>query len=142
MIRTTFIVFIVVMTCGYSIAADTDLVYAQKTGKLTLAGKEIGKGYSGAGIGKNNPDKEKEKEIGPIPAGEYKVSKPRKYKGMPNCFDLTPSGHTAHGRTELMIHGDSKANPGTASKGCIILDKNVRKAIADGKASTLKVVKE
>jgi hypothetical protein len=122
--------------------AETEYVYAQKTGKLTLDGKEVATGYSGHGDGKNNPDKEKEKNVGPIPRGLYKIGKPREYKGMANCFDLTPDGHDALGRTGFLIHGDSKSAPGTASRGCIILAPEVRKKIAESGITRLKVVKE
>lgn len=126
-----------------AVAADKEFVYAQKTGKLTLDGKLItDKGYSGAGDGKNNPAKEKEKNVGPIPAGAYTLGKARTYKKMDNCFDLTPVGHVAHGRTEFLIHGDDKKNPGTASQGCIILDAKTRKTIADSGVTKLRVVKE
>jgi hypothetical protein len=49
---------------------------------------------------------------------------------MESCFDLTPDGHEAHGRTEFLIHGDSVDAPGTASEGCIILSPAIRKKIA------------
>jgi hypothetical protein len=127
---------------GDSAAADKELVYSQKTGRLVLDGKEIGSGYSGAGEGKNNPDKEDEKNVGPIPRGQYKIGKSKEWKGMPNCFDLSPDGHDAHGRTAFLIHGDSKKNPGSASEGCIILSADVRKKIAESGATRLRVVKE
>jgi Tlde1 domain len=127
---------------GPSAAAEKEYVYAQKTGKLTLDGKEIATGYSGHGGGKNNPDKEKEKGAGPIPRGLYKIGKAREYKGMANCFDLTPDGHDALGRSEFLIHGDSKSAPGTASRGCIILPPDVRKTIAGSGITRLRVVSE
>jgi hypothetical protein len=95
--------------------ADKELTYHQSTGVLTLAGKQIGSGYSGKGEAKNKPDKEREKNIGPIPRGAYKVGSPKEWKGMAFVFDLTPDGHDAHGRTAFLIHGDSKKNPGNAS---------------------------
>jgi hypothetical protein len=120
---------------------EKKFVYYQATGKLRLDGKEIGSGYSGKAEGKNNPDKEKEKNIGPIPRGAYKIGKPKDWKGMHNVFDLTPDGHDAHGRTQLLIHGDSKKNPGNASEGCIILSSEVRKKVADSGITKLRVVK-
>ena len=110
---------------------ERQFVYEQTTGKLSLDGKVIGIGYSGKGDGKNNPTKEKQQNVGPIPQGMYKLGGPRKWKGMPNVFDLVPNGHDAHGRTEFLIHGDSKQNPGNASEGCIILPVEIRKQIAD-----------
>ena len=115
--------------------------YSQSTGKLMLGDKLIGKGYSGAPSGKNDPDKEAVKNVGPIPRGLYTIGKARKYKSMNDCMDLTPKGHKAHGRTEFLIHGDSKAKPGTASQGCIILDAATRKAIAESGVGLLEVVR-
>jgi len=124
------------------IAAEQELVYHQSTGKLTLDDREIGKGYSGKGDGKNNPDKEDVKKVGPIPQGLYTIGKARDYKKMPDCFDLTPDGHDAHGRSEFLIHGDSKTDPGNASEGCIILGPEVRKKIAESGVVKLRVVKD
>jgi hypothetical protein len=72
---------------GPAQASEKELVYVQKTGKLTLDGKEVSTGYSGKGDGKNNPAKEKEKNIGPIPAGLWKIGNAREFKGMKDCFD-------------------------------------------------------
>jgi len=121
---------------------DKEYVYAQKSGKFSLDGKELATGYSGKGDGKNNPDKEGVRNVGPIPAGKYQLSKPRDYKGMKNCFDVTPEGHNALDRTEFLIHGDSKKNPGSASEGCIILEPAIRKQIAESGITRLRVVKE
>lgn len=142
MFRASMAFCLALATCGYSVAEDKEFVYSQKTGVLTLDGKEYAKGYSGKAEGKNNPDKEKEKNVGPIPTGLWKIGKAREFEGMENCFDLAPDGHDAHKRTEFLIHGDSKENPGMASKGCIILDKVVRKKIAESGITKLKVVKE
>ena len=121
---------------------EQEYVYVQKSGKFSLDGKELATGYSGKGDGKNNPDKEGVRNVGPIPAGKYQLSKPRDYKGMKNCFDVTPDGHNALGRTEFLIHGDSKSKPGTASEGCIILEPAIRQQIAESGITRLRVVKE
>jgi hypothetical protein len=123
-------------------ASEKEFVYVQKTGILILNGKEVGTGYSGNGEAKNDPAKEMEKDVGPIPAGLWKIGKARDFKGMKNCFDLSPDGHDAHKRTEFLIHGDSKNHPGTASEGCIILDAATRQKIADSGVTTLRVVPE
>ncbi len=122
--------------------AEKEFVYHQATGKLTLDGKDVGTGYSGKGEeGKNKPDKEKDKNVGPIPRGLYKIGKAKMWKGMENVFDLTPDGHDAHGRTGFLIHGDSKQNPGNASEGCIILSPVIRKKIAESGVTRLRVDK-
>ncbi len=80
--------------------------------------------------------------MGPIPRGLYKIGKAKKWKGMPNVFDLSPDGHGAHGRTNFLIHGDAKKNPGNASEGCIILPAEVREKIAQSGVTKLRVVKD
>jgi hypothetical protein len=64
------------------------------------------------------------------------------WKKMANVFNLEPDGHDAHGRTQFLIHGDSKLNPGNASEGCIILSAEVRKKIAESGVSRLRVVRD
>jgi hypothetical protein len=123
-------------------AAEKEFVYHQSTGKLTLDGKDIGRGYSGKGQGKNSPDKEKDRNVGPIPRGLYRIGKAREWRGMANVFDLTPDGHNAYGRTEFLLHGDSRRSPGNASEGCIILSATVRKRIADSGITRLRVVRD
>jgi hypothetical protein len=43
------------------------------------------------------------------------------------------------GRNGMLIHGDSRLAPGTASQGCIILDSASRSRIADHGGGTLTV---
>jgi hypothetical protein len=121
---------------------EREFIYHQATGKLTLEGKDLGTGYAGRGEGKNNPDKEAVRNVGPIPRGLYTIGKARVFKKMTSCFDLTPLGHKALGRSGFLIHGDSRAAPGTASKGCIVLPLEVRKKIAASGVVKLRVVKD
>ena len=102
----------------------------QSAGRLTRDGKFVATGYSGAGIGRNNPDLEHRVATGPIPCGRWRIFPPRNSKNVgPYGMDLRPVGHDAHGRSAFMIHGDSARKPGQASKGCIILPRNVRELI-------------
>jgi hypothetical protein len=97
----------------------------------------ISKGYSGKGRGKNNPALEGVPGIGPIPAGHYKIGKPYDSKNVGrftlplDAVDSRPGDdiHQPTGRSAFRIHGDSIKAPGTASKGCIILPRNIREAI-------------
>ena len=44
---------------------------------------------------------------------------------------LTPAPDTnTFGRDSFLIHGDSSEHPGAASRGCIILPRNIRDQIA------------
>ena len=104
--------------------------YSQSTGELSVDGVIIAKGYSGKGSGRNNPDAQCSRNVGPIPRGRYWVQQPRFSKRVgPVAFDLVPWSETdTCGRSALMIHGDNATND--ASEGCIILNRLVRDAIA------------
>lgn len=113
----------------------------QSAGELSRNGKFIARGYSGANIGKNNPDLESKVATGPIPRGVWKIHAPRNSVNVgPFAMPLTPVGHKAHGRSAFMIHGDSAKKPGQASKGCIILPRNVREMIWNSGDHDLTVV--
>lgn len=115
--------------------------YCQSTGQLLLNGKVIGAGYSGKDIGKNNPKMENVKNNGPIPKGRYTIGSAytHPHKGT-ITMKLTPNGHFMYGRTNFLIHGDSRAHPGNASEGCIILPRNIRHRIATSGENVLEVV--
>ncbi len=55
-------------------AAPSQYVYSQRTGKLTLDGKEVGTGYSGKAKARNNPAMQNQKDVGPIPIGDYLIT--------------------------------------------------------------------
>lgn len=120
------------------------LFYEQNTGKIFIGEKLIGTGYSGAGKtlaeGRNNPDRQGEKSVGPIPVGQYKIGAAftHKTKGAV-CMRLTPIGHKALGRSGFLIHGDNK--DGNASEGCIIQSLRTRNAIANCGEKILEVVR-
>lgn len=114
--------------------------YDQSSGELRLNGTFIGKGYSGRGVGRDNPDMEDEESIGPIPQGTYTIgSAYNSSKVGPLAIILEPSGHDAHGRTDFRVHGDNRAND--ASEGCIIMDKSIRKQIINSSDKVLEVVR-
>jgi len=105
--------------------------FDQSSGEITHNGRFICRGYSGAGVGKNNPTLEGRVAVGPIPAGRWRISGPP-YNSPnvgPYVLRLSPVGHAAHGRSAFLIHGDSAKRPGIASKGCIIAPRNVRELI-------------
>jgi hypothetical protein len=119
--------------------------YQQSTGALLRDGVFVANGYSGFGDGKNNPDKQEEKGIGPIPVGKYRVGTPfDSPHTSPFAMRLTPlDGTEMFGRTDLEMHGDSIAKPGTASHGCVIFPRYIREMVWKSRESgdiTLKVV--
>src|ERR1700674_1773199 len=106
--------------------------YKISTGVLSKDGIRVGQGYSGFGPGKNDPATESIPDVGPIPCGLWNIG------GAP--FDspthgpyvlrLDPQkGTETFGRSGFLMHGDSLEHPGQASKGCIVLPKEVRSAV-------------
>ena len=86
-------------------------------------------GYSGRSYGRNNPDAEAAKNIGPLPRGRYWVSLPFHHAGKgPVVFRLRHVEGVNHSRSGFLIHGDNPA--GDASKGCIILTRADRDAVS------------
>lgn len=108
--------------------------FVQKTGELFHDGELEGYGYSGFGSGRNNPEMEREPNIGPLPVGYYTIGAPRDLNGGshgPFVLPLEPDMHTqTFGRSGFLIHGDSIGHPGMASHGCIILARVIRERIA------------
>lgn len=108
-------------------------IYVQRTGELfdRDADQPTAVGYSGAGSAKNDPKAQEQPGRGPIPAGDYIIERPQDTeKHGPFALPLTPSANNQmFGRSAFMIHGDSIARPGTASQGCIVLDRKTRELI-------------
>lgn len=113
-----------------------NLVYVQFSGLgYSSDGKRespLFRGYSGAGSHKNNPKSQCISDLGPIPVGWYTMTLLNEHLGMANVVRLTPDpGNNMCGRSQFLIHGDSTTEPGTASKGCIIVnDPNLRAELA------------
>ena len=112
-----------------------------QSGQLFYNGYFVEKGYSGTGAGKDSPQFEATHNMGPIPCGKWIIGDTFTHatKG-PVVMRLTPVGHTAHGRTGFLIHGDSRVHPGDASEGCIILGRTTRESISAGNDTDLNVV--
>jgi len=114
--------------------------YEQLSGMLRDdAGNVIGIGYSGAGDGKNNPLMEHVVDVGPIPVGTYTITGPpfNSPSHGPFVLKLVPDPATtqriaSYGRDPetFLLHGDSIQHPGTASEGCVIMDRMTRTSVA------------
>jgi len=119
--------------------------YVQRTGELFRDGQFISKGYSGAGLGKNNPDMQSVHDVGPIPAGAWEICGPP-YNTLthgPYILRLEPkSGTATFGRVGFLMHGDSLTFPGEASKGCIIITRITRNKVWDSGDRDLTVTAE
>ena len=106
-------------------------IYSQLTGQLwNPQGLILAIGYSGGGEGKNSPKMQAIKSVGPIPRGAWVIGEPYDSKNIgPYALPLYENGHDALTRAYFRIHGDSISNPGTASRGCVILARNIREMI-------------
>jgi hypothetical protein len=133
--------------------------YSQFTGNMTCVNDITGQqyvncnGYSGRGLGFNNPDLQSLSgnvpagldafshiiDAGPAPRGYYRIGAAIQRPGFgPPVLPLHPLPFTnMWGRGGIQIHGDSRAQPGSASNGCLILDKKCRADIPAGE--TLRV---
>lgn len=117
-------------------------LYSQSFGYLwDDRGLQIARGYSGFDYAKNTAKYEAMANLGPIPRGLWVIGDPYNSTRVgPFSLPLAPSGHSALGRTDFVIHGDSIANPGTASRGCIILSREIRQRIFDSQDRILRVI--
>ena len=114
-------------------------IYSQSTGELTRSGKLIATGYSGFGIGRNNPAQQAVPNVGPIPRGLYRIGPQFDAPVQGPCtMALTPEGHDALGRFGFLIHGDNETH--NASTGCIVLPPEAREQIAASQDCSLEVV--
>jgi hypothetical protein len=109
-------------------------VYVQIDGALWHGDPEpVATGYSGAEPnGKNKPNMEAVVGIGPIPCGYYTITGPpyNDPEHGPFVMKLIPDPtNQMFGRSDFLMHGDSIENPGCASKGCIIMPRNVRERV-------------
>ena len=122
------------------------LVYAQRTGDLYADGQWVTRGYSGADPdGKNQPSAQEIPDCGPIPCGQYTITSflTTTQEHGPDVMTLEPNeGTNTFGRSGFLIHGDSKTNPGKASKGCIVLSHFARDFIWGSGIRLLIVVPE
>lgn len=125
------------------------LTYNRATGVLLVDDDVIlGRGWAGQNIigknglpvlGLNNPDLSNLHNVGPLPAGRYKLTNCDSEKG-PYTIHLEPlpnEDETAEpyphmlGRAGFLIHGWTMANPFASSEGCMCMPYNARKEIWD-----------
>jgi len=107
-----------------------DIVYHWRSGELDINGTTVTRmGYAGAPACRNNPAMEHVRNCGPLPRGTYTMEDAGRYI-TEVTIRLHPSpGNEMYGRSGFYIHGDSLKNPGTASEGCIILERKFRERL-------------
>ncbi len=138
MLRSVLLLCCSLFAANSAISADDapkdTWVYKQSTGELFLNGEMKATGYSGNKEkgGLNNPKKQDEAFVGPIPRGAWTIGKPYMHttKG-PNSMKLAPVNPKLTKRDNFLIHGDNEELNQTASDGCIILGPDQRKLIID-----------
>jgi RHS repeat-associated protein len=123
-------------------------VYDQSTGTMvhvddtTGVGTFAGDGYAGNGVGLNNPAEQSTPNVGPIPQGTYDIGDQRNSQQTgPAAMDLTPrDGTNTYGRDNFQIHGDNRQGDNSASRGCIVQNRDTRDQIQNSNDRILEVV--
>lgn len=105
--------------------------YEQATGRLSRDGIPLTVGYSGFAEGRNNPDMQMVRDVGPIPQGRWQLATIFDSPSHgPRCILLVAEeGTNTWGRSGFLIHGDSIGTPGQASHGCIIVGRHERELV-------------
>ena len=100
-----------------------------------------GSGYAGAPGHVNRPGSSHLVGLGPLPPGEYHVGVPIKHPRLGRvAFRLRPApSNVMFGRSNFWIHGDNGKGDRSASRGCIILNRDGRQTVADCRVRHLTV---
>lgn len=116
--------------------------YTQKTGVLNYNQGVLCVGYSGCEEGKNNPALQHVRNKGPIPRGKYILGETFTSSDHgPVCIRLIPdAANEMFGRDAFLVHGDSKLNPGKASKGCVIMPLHIRQLMTSSNDRAFEVL--
>jgi RHS repeat-associated protein len=131
--------------------------YYQSTGRMictdddSLCGKVVvnTRGYSGFGLGRDNPAWNDVRNVGPIPRGVWDIGTHEERGRGPFTLPLTPNedyrdfntiNSTNRDPNTFLIHGDNNEQNYTASEGCIILDAEARETINSHGGGRLHVV--
>jgi hypothetical protein len=122
---------------------DRSWTFEQATGDLLdPSGNKVATGYAGRDAGKNNPDMQDVKGIGPLPRGTYYACAPADDRVVgAYAMRLTPSvNNDMFGRNSFFLHGDSVEHPGLASHGCIVFPRALRERFWSSGDHTIEVV--
>lgn len=106
-------------------------IYHQRTGVIERAKTKYTGAYAGHRVGKNNPDMQMVRGIGPLPQGSYRIQSPRDSHRVGHyAMPLSPLAETqTYGRTAFYIHGDNPSHVGDSSTGCIVIGRQQRQRI-------------
>lgn len=117
--------------------------YKISTGEISENGRIWGKGYSGFGEAANDPARVREKGVGPLPPGSYRIGIGYSHEKLGLVtMNLDPlPGTEVFGRSAFRIHGDnSTPAPFDGSHGCIVLSRALRDRINTSRDRVLEVV--
>lgn len=132
-----------------------ECTYSQSSGDMTCTETKIWdggssvetmttKGYSGAPGFVNDATAQNLVARGPIPLGTYRVTPGEERHKRFGDFTmvLTPeNGTNVFGRSGFLWHADNRRENQSASKGCIVSDRDSRQWAASRNVSTVRVVK-
>jgi hypothetical protein len=110
--------------------------YSQSSGRFNGGGISV-TGCSGRrGNCRNNPSCQCQRNVGPLPRGNYRIGGRQTFRGMVNSYALAPAGAAMCGRSGFLIHGGGcQADP---SEGCIVIsDAGTRGRIVPGGTLTV-----
>lgn len=120
------------------------ITFDRKAGTLTFGDGHVEHGiWSGHGDAANDPSRERDHMIGPLPGGMYRMLDPRTSPQLGTyVLDLTPfPANEMFGRSLFRIHGDTVNDANhAASDGCIIAQRLVRERCNAELDHLLKVV--
>lgn len=112
--------------------------YDQNSGGFySPGGFELTTGVSGDFLHANYSPSQSLPFGGPIPQGLYQIGHAYHSHLGPLTMDLSPIGHNALSRTDFRIHGTKGHH--WASAGCIILEPEIRRQIAESADRVLRV---
>lgn len=137
---------------GDRLTTEPTVTYSQPSGTFTYHSDtlgfprdaSIGTGWSGRGLGKNEPSLQSWKDHGPIPQGDWTIQPPVTHPRLGElAIPLRPrEGTDLFGRdNQFYIHGPSRnpSNFGQESHGCPILNQKGRQFISDSGATRFTV---
>ncbi len=138
---------------GNRLTTEPTVTYSQPSGTYTYHSdtlgfprdSSIGTGWSGRGLGKNEPSQQAWKDQGPIPQGDWTIQPSFTHPRLGElAIPLRPrQGTNLFGRDDqFYIHGPSRdpSKFGQESKGCPILNHKGRQFINDSGATRFTVV--
>lgn len=118
------------------------ITFDRKLGILMVNGLIVKGVWSGHGDARNDPSREQEKGIGPLPAGKYEIGVMHNSKHLgPDVMQLFPyPSNKMFDRSEFFMHGDHANDTDfSASDGCIIAPHQIRQEVNKSKDRELLV---